>query len=391
MGLVAGFACPRDLAIVAAAPRGTPRHVRFRTIHHFSGLDGAEPRAGLIRGSDGQAYGTTNAGGEHGLGVVYRLTRDHRIKVVHSFAGGAQDGATPFTSSVVEADGALYGTTYRGGGIDEGVAYRLESDIGMTILHDFGIPFRAAQSGDLMLASDGNFYGASESGGQHDSGAVFRMDKEGFVTILWSLGKGRDPEMPLAGPIEAMDGRLYGTSSEGGIYGVGGTVYSLLKDGTDRRVLHSFRGNDVEGSSPVDAVTQGADGALYGVTEGGGDFKGGTVFRLGLDGAYEVLHSLGGDGDGSSPHTPLLEHRPGVFIGATRFGGKAGGGVVYQIHADGRYRVLHHFGGDSQGAPDGHEPWGALRTIAPGHILGTCLGGGSFGLGTVWSLQADVA
>jgi len=390
MGLVGEFALPRALAMAEAAPRGT--HLAFRVVHHFSGLDGAEPRAGLIRGSDGQAYGTTNLGGEHGLGVVYRLTRDHRVKVLHSFSGPPDDGAYPFTASVVEVDGALYGATFGGGLLNEGVAYRLDPGSGITILHDFGIPFRAAQSGDLMLASDGNFYGASEFGGEHDSGAVFRMDKDGFVTVLWSLGKGRDPEMPLAGPIEATDGRLYGTSSEGGIYGVGGTVYSLLKDGTDRRVLHSFRGSDVEGSSPVDAVTQGADGPLYGVTSGGGDyFNGGTVFRLGLDGAYEMLHSFGGDGDGISPHTPLLELRPGVFIGATRFGGKAGGGVVYQIHADGRYKVLHQFGGDAHGAPDGREPWGALWMIDPGHIVGTCLAGGSFAMGTLWMLRVDAA
>ena len=137
LGLAADLALPRELATSDLAPPGTPRHVRYRVVHHFSGRDGTTPQAGLVVASDGQAYGTTDSGGEHQLGVIYRLTRDHRLKVVHSFAGGALDGARPSTFSLLDVDGALYGSTSDGGIADLGVAYRLEPANGFTMLHGF--------------------------------------------------------------------------------------------------------------------------------------------------------------------------------------------------------------------------------------------------------------
>jgi len=391
MGLVADRAFPRGLASMGRASPDTDGHVRYRVVHHFSGPDGANPQAGLILAGDGEAYGTANAGGEHGKGVIYHLTRDHRVKVLHSFAGGANDGASPSTYSLVDADGALYGSTFDGGENEFGVAFRLDSASGFTMLHRFGI--QDCTSGELMHASDGNFYGAGGWGGRYFNGTVFRMDKAGNTTVLWDFGEELDdPQDPCSGLIEATDGRLYGTTYDGGTDGNGGTVYTLLKDGTDRRVLHSFVNGDEKGRHCLDTVMQAADGNLYGVSlDGGPYYWGGAVFRLGLDGAFEVVHTFGGDGDGYYPHSPLLEIRPGVFVGTTHFGGKAGGGVVYQVHADGRYRVLHHFGGDVHGTPDGRAPMDALQMIAPGHVLGICPEGGAFDLGTLWVLHVDAA
>jgi len=322
--------------------------------------------------------------------VVYRLARNHRVEAVHSFAGPRHDGSRPYT--VVEADGALYGSTshslFHGGGWFHGVAYRLESASGLTILHTFNYP---EGTGDLTLASNGDFYGAGIGGGVVGRGAVFRMDQAGNTTVLWLLGEDGDPSEPYAGVIEATDGRLYGTTYGGGDTSLFGTVYTLRKDGSDRRVLRSFW-PDGSGAHPMAPVTQAADGDLYGVTvEGGPHYYGGTVFRLGLDGAYERLHTFGGEGDGSYPKTPLLEIRPGVFIGTTHFGGRADVGVNHQVHADGRYKVLHHFGGEAHGAPDGLQSWGALQLAAPGHVLGTCMQGGAFGKGVCWLMHVDSA
>jgi uncharacterized repeat protein (TIGR03803 family) len=45
----------------------------FATLHRFTGGDGANPVAGLIRTNSGALYGTTSMGGPLGGGVIFRI------------------------------------------------------------------------------------------------------------------------------------------------------------------------------------------------------------------------------------------------------------------------------------------------------------------------------
>ncbi len=88
-----------------------------KVLHSFNGTDGEDPAAGLLDVS-GTLYGTTYLGGEHTCagvtcGTVFRITTRGAEKVLHSFAGGS-DGALPL-AGLIEANGALYGTTSLGG------------------------------------------------------------------------------------------------------------------------------------------------------------------------------------------------------------------------------------------------------------------------------------
>lgn len=389
MGFAADLAYPRGIASRVTESSGTPLQIRYRTIHNFSGPDGAHPMAGLIVGSDGLAYGTTSEGGLYRAGTVYRLTHDRRIKVLHSFAGRPHDGLAPESAVVQGRDGALYGVTAHGGHVKEedgGVIYRLAPGSGYAILHEFG---RTATGGDLSvagltLASDGNFYGATVYGGDDDYGLVYRIAADGSFTPIWSLPANPEPANPYAAPIEGADGRLYGTSLNGGSSGLG-TVYSLLKDGGDPRVLHSL--SYEEGARPVAGVTQGSDGALYGTASTYGPRDAGTAYRLTLDGKFEVLHAFGPDIDGDDPSSALTEIQPGVFAGTTTAAGAFYRGTAFMMSRDGRYRLLHSFGGDVHDAPDGWQPFCTLLAVGPGHILGTCKFGGLYGRGTIWSMQ----
>jgi uncharacterized repeat protein (TIGR03803 family) len=63
-------------------------------------------------------YGTTFNGGDYGLGSVFELTQSGgswNLTSLHSFQGGANDGAFPIGSLAVDSSGNLYGTTYNGG------------------------------------------------------------------------------------------------------------------------------------------------------------------------------------------------------------------------------------------------------------------------------------
>ena len=73
---------------------------------------------GLVIGSGGVLYGTTNAGG--GIGQAYSLTpptssgMPWTYTVLHSFAGA--DGALPTGVLAIGRGGVLYGVTHLGGG-----------------------------------------------------------------------------------------------------------------------------------------------------------------------------------------------------------------------------------------------------------------------------------
>lgn len=144
-------------------------------------------------------------------------------------------------------------------------------------------------------------------------------------------------------------------------------------------VVHRFIGSD--GSQPYGPVIQGTDGALYGVTTIGGQFGRGAAFKLTLDGKYTLLHSFGGTAtDGNRPQGGLLQASDGYFYGATIGGGtntcpKSGGdcGTIFRLSAGGDYQVLYSFGASST---DGAVPAGSLIEGSDGSLFGTTTTGG---------------
>jgi uncharacterized repeat protein (TIGR03803 family) len=80
---------------------------------------------GLIRDAAGNLYGTTKDGGGAGIGTVFRLDTNGTLTELHSFGGGAADGATPYGTPVMDSNGNLYGTTAQGGASGYGTIFKL--------------------------------------------------------------------------------------------------------------------------------------------------------------------------------------------------------------------------------------------------------------------------
>src|SRR5271163_3423707 len=63
----------------------------FQTLYAFTGgSDGGYPYAGLVRDKAGNLYGTTLEGGSGcaiGCGTVFKLDKNRKETVLHSFAG----------------------------------------------------------------------------------------------------------------------------------------------------------------------------------------------------------------------------------------------------------------------------------------------------------------
>ena len=86
----------------------------FTTLYSFSGTDGANPAAALVQGTDGNLYGTTNAGGAADKGTVFKMGTGGALTALYSFCFQANcaDGLTPNAPLVEAANGEFYGTRF---------------------------------------------------------------------------------------------------------------------------------------------------------------------------------------------------------------------------------------------------------------------------------------
>jgi uncharacterized repeat protein (TIGR03803 family) len=258
-------------------------------LHAFTGgSDGAQPYGALARGTDGNLYGTTRDGGVLNFGTVFRVAPNGTYAVLYPFAGG-YDGGHPVAGLVLGTDGNLYGTTPITGAFNAGTAFRITPQGGLTILHAFTGTDGTGRDGSyprasLLQARDGNFYGTTYEGGTFGTGTIFRMTPGGTVTVIHSF-TGSDGKNPVAALIQGGDGNFYGTASDGGgAFYAGGTAFRSTPTGTVT-VIQSFYGENpyfcpYAGFYPHAALLQAHDGHMYGTTSQGGCDDGGTVFRL---------------------------------------------------------------------------------------------------------------
>jgi uncharacterized repeat protein (TIGR03803 family) len=167
--------------------------------------------------------------------------------VLHKFKGGS-DGANPHAGLISDSTGALYGTTWRGGGTG------CVGGLGCGTV--FKLPPPAA--------------------GQT------KWTKE----ILYRFQGGSDGEAPLAPLILDSTGALYGTTLAGGVSFGLGTVFKLTPPAAGQTlwtetILYRFGGVGGDGIGPEAGLIFDSKGALYGTTAGGGGASNcGTVFKL---------------------------------------------------------------------------------------------------------------
>ena len=151
----------------------------FTVLHSFSGYpaEGGVPFAALVQGDDGDFYGTTAVGGLHFKGTVFKIDAAGTLTTLHSFSGSPIEGANPVAGLVLGSDGNFYGTTVLGGANFRGTLFSIEATGSFTTLHSFsGSPNEGALPfAGLVQGSDGNFYGTTALGGTNGAGTVFNF------------------------------------------------------------------------------------------------------------------------------------------------------------------------------------------------------------------------
>jgi uncharacterized repeat protein (TIGR03803 family) len=214
-----------------------------RTIYHVATHD--HIAAGLTMDAAGNIFGVS-------LSTVFELSSPNRHGVwhrtlIHTFAGGPNDGAYAQGTPVLDQAGNLYGTTSGGGlgtGVGQGTVYEL-------------------------------------SPGKNGTWAE---------KILHFFKGGKDGRDPFAGVVLDGAGNIYGTTRAGGKPGSEGTVFELLapvgKGSYKYKILWKFNGPD--GDSPYGSLILDSAGDLYGTTYRGGSLEGGCESIPGCGVVFEV-------------------------------------------------------------------------------------------------------
>ncbi len=352
-------------------------------LHSFNGSDGMNPyRAALVQGIDGNFYGTTEMGGTDNYGVVFRMTPDGTVTVLHQFVGS--DGTWPSSGLIQDAAGNLYGTTRGGGpGPNPGVVYKITPQGSFSILTAAG---GAALYAPLLLASDGNLYGVSTNGGAPGYGTAFKVGTDGsnlqILHTFCTIANCPDGENPLGGLAEGPDHSVYGTTEYGGANGDYGVVFQLTPAGV-YTVLHSFSGS-TDGNTPRGRLLLASDGYLYGTTASGGSGGAGTIFKIRPDGSnFTVVYTFCPNHNctvGGTPESGLIEASDGNFYGTNLYGH----GFLYKLTPSGTVTALYTFCPSGGNCSDGSYPYGELLQANDGNFYGANRYGGTDGDGTVF-------
>ncbi len=364
----------------------------YRILYAFTGgADGAHPRAGLIRNTNGDFYGTALSGGDAGFGTVFELSRRGEQTTLYSFLD-QEDGANPHASVISDEAGNLYGTAFFGGLVNSfgGTVFKLGNTGQEMTLHEFsGGTDGGNPAAPLIRDADGNLYGTTVEGGSGcypsaGCGVAFLLDSAGREHVLHTFAGGRDGQAPIGGLVRDRKGTLYGTTFNGGAgrscdSGCG-VVFRIASDGKEK-VLYAFRGGS-DGANPYAGLIRDDDGNLYGTTSAGGSSGNGTVFKASRNGSEVVLHSFTGS-DGATPYGGVIRDKLGNLYGTTNAGGDFGLGTIFELAPDGTETVLHSFAGGDDGA----SPYAGLIMGRRGHLYGTTFAGGPSDAGVVFKLK----
>ncbi len=342
--------------------------------------DGINPSSVLVQATDGNLYGTTEYGGNHGYGTFLKMSLTGALTTLYSFCSqdNCSDGMLPLGGLVQGTDGNFYGTTVGGGTNNYGTVFKITPQGILTTLHNFNFTDGGAPYAALVQGTDGNFYGTTLDG-INVAGTVFKITPEGELTSLHTFNT-TDGSYPYAALVQAKDGNFYGTTSEGGANS-DGTVFKITSEGTFTTV-HNF--NDTDGRDPIAALVQASDGNFYGTTGAGGANGDGTIFRMTAGGTLTTFYSFCSKQnctDGGVPGGPVTQAADGNFYGTTTEGGN-GYGTIFKIDPQGELTTLYNssqYGADS--------PTSTLLQASDGNLYGTSQAGGNYGGGTVYRLN----
>jgi len=258
----------------------------YKKLMDFDSSNGANPFGGFIRDSDGKLYAMTSKGGSNNSGVLFSFDpATSTYTRLNDFEKG--DGDNPYGSLMQAANGKLYGLTSNDGKYGFGSIFSFDrSSSVFTKLFDFNYKNGGNPYGRVVQAANGKLYGITNQGGNgyvrgYDTtgaGVIFSFDPVTMgYTEIKDFDYYNDGGFSYGSFVKATNGKLYALTNKGGAadYGV---MFSLDPLTNTFNKLNDFDGEN--GADPYGNLMQAIDGKLYGATFDGGINNAGVIFSF---------------------------------------------------------------------------------------------------------------
>lgn len=303
--------------------------ILLKKIDFDSASMGKNPTGSLVKAIDGKLYGLAINGGATNQGVLFQYD-PFTSSFTKKFDFDGTNGSKPMGQLLQASDGKLYGMTTIGGVHNKGCLFQYDP-VTSTLLKkiDFDGTNGAIPKGSLIEGTDGKLYGMTSAGGSINKGTIFQYDpSSSTITLKFSFGGYASGTEPHGDLLQATDGKLYGMTRLGGTHGKGVLFQYDLNTSSFTKKL-DFNGTG-KGAEPYGSLIQAVDGKLYGMTEDGGSNNIGVIFQFDpLTSTYTKKFNFSGN-DGSKPTGSLLLAANGFYYATTSEGGTNNNGVLFQ-------------------------------------------------------------
>jgi uncharacterized repeat protein (TIGR03803 family) len=165
--------------IFSVTPGGTLTTLYTFCATNLNCPEGENPQSGLVLGNDGNFYGASYWGGSNQDGTIYQVTPSGSLTILHTFCTeGCADGYHP-SGLILASDGNLYGTTQFGGAHGDGTIFRITTYGALTTVYNFCSQVGCVDGSNPISAlvedTGGNLYGTTTAGGANNYGTVFKL------------------------------------------------------------------------------------------------------------------------------------------------------------------------------------------------------------------------
>ncbi len=321
-------------------------------------------------------FGTVTTGGERFLGTVYTTDGNgENYQVVFEGQAGAN---FPLGKLVEVSNGIFYGMApfsyaYNG----DGVIFEFNTNTTTyTVKHTFSYADGSFPEGSLIKAANGKLYGLAKDGGANEEGVIFEYDYNvGTYTLLVDLDYATTGSYPRSSFLEASNGKLYASMSEGGVNGYG-TIIEFDPSTNILTKRADFNGLGNGNNAEYGLVER--NGKLYGFTSYGGLNNSGVLFEFDISTfALSNLHDF--PNGARLICTPMIASNDKLY-GITRGSGINAAGELFEYDFN-TSSLTNKVQMDDFGYAGAV---GTLLEYSSGKLLGMCQGGGANDHGSIF-------
>lgn len=252
----------------------------YSNLFSFNGTNGKNPRSGVILDAKGDLFGTTSNGGAYGNGTVFELAKEasgtYSYTDLFSFDGS--DGSEPAAEVTLDSQGDLFGTTYEGGEYGDGTLFELAKETNGVYSYVNLLSFNGANGAQpeatVTLDAQGDLFGTTYKGGATNDGTVFELvnGTGGSYSLVNLISFTSNQSSPVSGVTFNAQGDLFGSTLS--------NAYEIVKGlGGSYTITNFFSPNESYEVFATAGLTSENRDDLYGTTAYGGEYNVGTVWQ----------------------------------------------------------------------------------------------------------------